>query len=88
MIGAKKIERKKKNATNTDVRPVRLPTSTPAALSMYEVIGDNPKSDPNIVASASVEKAARLLGKSPFSSIMPIDEIMASNVPDVSRKST
>ena len=44
-IGAKKINRKKNSATKTDVRPVRLPTSIPAALSMYKVMGERPKSN-------------------------------------------
>ena len=33
-IGAKKMDRKKKNAMKTAVNPVRAPASTPAALSM------------------------------------------------------
>ena len=61
-IGAKKIDRKKNSATKTDVRPVRLPTSIPAALSMYEVMGERPKSDPTMVARASVLNAVQLLG--------------------------
>ena len=67
--------------------PVRPPASTPAALSIYEVMGLRPKIEPIIVAMASTAKAWRLFGKSPFSSEMPRGDTTASIVPVVSRKS-
>jgi hypothetical protein len=82
MIGAKKIEIKKKKPQKTAVMPVFAPASTPAPLSMKDVTGLSPKSDPNIVDKASAAKARRLFGKSPVSlSTYPRAEASARRVP-------
>lgn len=82
MMGAKKIDKKKKIPQNMAVKPVREPASTPAPLSMKDVTGERPKIEPNIVEIASTAKACLLAGKSPVSSsTKPIAETRASRVP-------
>ncbi len=81
MIGAKNIEKKKKNPQITAVRPVREPASTPAALSTKDVTGQRPKIEPNNVARASAANAWRERGKSPSSSTNPMLVARPSKVP-------
>src|SRR5215470_5984487 len=55
--GEKNIARTKSAATVTAVKPVRPPSLTPVALSMYVTTVDVPKIEPAMVAIASADSA-------------------------------
>ena len=66
-IGAKKIEIRKQTPAVIAVRPVRPPSVMPAPDSMNAVTGEQPKSAPTEMVSASVQYARVERGKSPVS---------------------
>lgn len=67
-MGAKKSEMKKRNATQSAVRPVRPPSRIPVADSTKVVTGDVPRHEPTTMAVASDMKAGYWPGKLPSSS--------------------
>lgn len=71
-IGAKKIEMRKQRPVVMAVKPVRPPSAIPAPLSMKAVTGEQPRSEPKEIQSASVQYAIVERGKSPSrSSVLP-----------------
>ena len=80
----------KRRATTTLVRPVRPPSSMPAALSIYVVTVEVPRRAPNVVPMASVSSilVRGFSGMLPFSSRSPTLADNPVTVPRVSKKST
>lgn len=64
-MGAKKMEPMKHSPATAAVSPVRPPSAMPAPLSMNAVTGEQPKSAPMEMKSASVQYAMVERGKSP-----------------------
>jgi hypothetical protein len=64
-IGAKKSEMRKQKPVMIAVKPVRPPSAMPAPLSMNAVTGEQPKSEPMDMHTASVQYASVERGKSP-----------------------
>lgn len=69
--GAKKRDMRKQKPTVIAVRPVRPPSAIPAPLSIKAVTGEQPKSEPIEMNTASVQYAIVDRGKSPSSSKTP-----------------
>ena len=86
-MGARKRQGKKHKAVAIDVRPVRPPASIPAALSIYAVPGEVPKSPAPRVASASTMSPCLSLSGCPRESTMPAAWETPTKVESESNKS-
>ncbi len=70
-----------------DAKPVRAPSATPAALSMYVVFDDTPPSPPAMAATLSTKRTRPTPGTEPSSLASPASAAMPVTVPIVSKKS-
>ncbi len=87
-IGAKRIERAKRAAAVTAVRPVLPPAATPEADSTKVVVVEVPKTAPTEVATASAQSAPEMRGRRPSLSRKPPFSETPMSVPSVSKRST
>src|SRR5215475_467919 len=63
--GETNIEHRKSSPVTTDARPVRAPSPTPDALSMYDVLDETPAAPPAAAASESTTRIRLVLGGVP-----------------------
>ena len=80
-------ERRNSTPTTTDVSPVRPPSDTPAALSMYVVFEDADAAPPAAAASESTMSTRLMPGSRPRASSSPASPAIPTTVPIVSKKS-
>lgn len=85
--GLNSMHSRKKNAVLRLERPVRLPLSTPAALSAKQLTVVMPNRLPRMVALESTRNTLPKAGKFPSSSSSPALPAMARPVPNVPKKS-
>ena len=85
--GAAKIDSRKSTPVTTEARPVRAPSPTPDADSMYAVLEDTPAAPPADAASESMIRIRLVFGGVPSSRSRPASAPIAVIVPMVSKKS-
>src|SRR6266540_3907865 len=78
---------KNSNAVTTEVKPVRPPSETPAALSMYVVLEEAFSAPPAAAPSESTSRTRWMPGRLPLLSRSPASPAMPTTVPIVSKKS-
>ena len=87
MIGAKNMNGRKRKPQTTATQPVRPPTPTPEADSMYVVADEVEAAPPATAASESTSSGLRISGSSPCSFRYPAGLPTPISVPIVSKKS-
>src|SRR6266545_1240507 len=85
--GDRNVASRNSTPVTTDARPVRAPSATPAADSIYAVFDDVLAAPPAAAAIESTSRISRVRGGLPFLSIRPPSWPTATMVPMVSKKS-
>ena len=85
--GERKTASRNSTPVTTDAKPVRPPSATPAALSMYVVFEETPPKPPAMAATESTSRTLPMPGTEPSGSARPASAAMPVTVPIVSKKS-